>query len=939
MVGNPPSGTVTFLLTDLEGSTRIWEQDPEAMKAAMVRHDELLEKIIAANQGFIFSRMGDGMAASFSTARDAVCAAMEFKNALASHAWATEQPLRARVGLHTDEAVIGADASYSNLPINRCSRLMTAAHGGQVVVSGGTEMLLRGQLPEGIGIVDLGEHRLRDLGRATRIFQLVRPGDSEEFPPLRTLDSFPGNLPAQVSSFVGRQNDVARVKAALEKSRVVTITGVGGVGKTRLGLQVAADVVPGYRDGAWLVELAPVRDSADVVAAVVSAFRAANVAGQLTEDSLIEMLTQKRLLLVLDNCEHVLGPIAGLVSRLERECPGVTVLATSREGMAIEGEQLIALPPLTVAQLDEDIDRLLESDAVNLFVQRAQQVKAGFSLNPGNAGSVVEVCSRLDGVPLAIELAAARVIAMSPIELVARLDRRFQVLAGARRGAVERHATLRAAIDWSYDLLSEAEQRLLARMAVFSGGCTLDAIEEVCSGDTVDTEAIMDLVAGLVARSLVVAEETADGTRYRMLETIRQYSEEHLANWDETAELMMRHARFYAVLCERANENYYGPEQLAWAKRIKLEHDNIRTALNNAVDSENTKLAVQLVASHPVQDKAEGPSGEVVAIPTQPVLKLPGVTDEPGYPLALILTAYDMQAKGDWHAVDELCRQAIEAEERNPASRHGHRIEMDALSLHAQQALAAGEYVEAVATYDRAAELALADRNPGLAGIFLAYGVQCAELGGVAREHTISKGEEAVGLARRSGMAGAIVLTLNALAIALADEHPERARAALRESIDRATTPGQEVSSGLLTASLVAGKLQDWKLALAVAGRSMRLWRFKVALMQSAPSLALCARALAEERPEVAGVLRGASYAAFSQADPARGGTAVTPQANFVLAALREAGELVGAALGDDMRRELRNTGAAMTMDEAVAYALAHIDARLLTGALANING
>ena len=273
MAGNPPSGTVTFLLTDLEGSTRMWEQDPEAMKAAMVRHDEILEKTFAETRGFVFSRMGDGMAAAFATARDAVTAAAAIQQALASEPWRTARPLRARIGLHTDEAVIVDDTGYASLPINRCARLMTAAHGGQTVVSGATEMLMRGQRPDGMELVDLGEHRLRDLGQPTRIFELVGDGAREKFPPLRTLDSFPGNLPAQVSSFIGRKEDVARVARALDTSRVVTVTGVGGVGKTRLALQVAADVLPRYRDGAWLVELASVRDVAGVVGAVAEMFR------------------------------------------------------------------------------------------------------------------------------------------------------------------------------------------------------------------------------------------------------------------------------------------------------------------------------------------------------------------------------------------------------------------------------------------------------------------------------------------------------------------------------------------------------------------------------------------------------------------------------------------------------------------------------------------
>ncbi len=348
MAGNPPSGTVTFLLTDLEGSTRMWEQDPGAMKAAMVRHDELLEKTIAAHRGFVFARMGDGMAASFATARDAVAAAAAFQHALVAEPWGTANSLRARIGLHTDEAVIVDDTGYASLPINRCSRLMTAAHGGQVVVSGATEILLRDQLTEGCELVDLGEHRLRDLGRPIRIFQLTRVGDREEFPPLRTLDSFPGNLPAQVSSFIGRAEEAAKVAAALDNSRVVTVTGVGGVGKTRLAMQVAADTVPRFRDGAWLAELAPVRDPDGVVEAVASAFRLATRSGHSLEDSLVEMLANKQLLLLLDNCEHLVSAVARLVTRIERQCAGVVVLATSREGLAVDGEQLIALPPLNV---------------------------------------------------------------------------------------------------------------------------------------------------------------------------------------------------------------------------------------------------------------------------------------------------------------------------------------------------------------------------------------------------------------------------------------------------------------------------------------------------------------------------------------------------------------------------------------------------------------
>jgi predicted ATPase/class 3 adenylate cyclase len=942
MAGQPPSGTVTFLLTDLEGSTRLWEQGPDAMKAAMVRHDEILEKTIAAHRGHVFNRMGDGMAASFSTARDAVSAAAAIQQTLEAEPWGTAGPLRARVGLHTDEAMIVDDTGYASLPINRCSRLMTAAHGGQVVVSGATEMLMRGQLPDGMELVDLGEHRLRDLGLPTRIFQLARDGERGEFPPLRTLDSFPGNLPAQVSSFIGRESDVARVSKALDTSRVVTVTGVGGVGKTRLALQVAADVLPRYRDGAWLVEFASVRDVAGVVEAVAEVFRLPGRSDESLEDTVLQMLAQKRTLLVLDNCEHVLGAVAGLVSRIERKCRDVVVLATSREGLAIDGEQMLALPPLDAGRPGDDIERLIRADAVNLFAERARQIKADFALNDNNSRAVVDICQRLDGVPLAIELAAARVMALSPAELLRRLDHRFQLLAGGRRSAIERHATLRAAIDWSYDLLEPAEQRLLARMSVFSGGCTLEAIEEICNGDPVERDDVMDLVAGLVARSLVVAEDSDIGTRYRLLETIRQYGEERLANFHETAALRVRHAAFYARFSAHAAEKTYGPEQLVWARHIQLERDNFLTALAHAVDSGDASAAIALVASYPVQSRAESPTGELLVVDVAPVLAMPGAPEQPRYPSALVVAAYRAQAIGDWQRVDELCRQALEAEERLGAS-HGQRIEMETCSLQAQNFLARGAYPEAVSAYARAAELADADDYPGVAAIFLAYKVSCALLGGMAAEEMQSTVEESVALARRSGMPGAIVISLNAMAMTLAESDPnrakavlrDRAKAVLRESVVLASTPGSEVATGFLMASLVATRLGEWKVALALAARTMVLWRWVQTVMAAGPSLGVCARALAEDEPEVAGVLRGAAYAAYRRGSTGQSTPDTAehhPAVNYLLEALREAGEIIATAVGEERRQQLRAQGAAMNLDEAVSYALAHIDPKLLTG-------
>jgi predicted ATPase/class 3 adenylate cyclase len=942
MPGHPPSGTVTFLLTDLEGSTRLWEQNPEAMKVAMARHDELLERTIAAHRGYVFARMGDGMAASFSTARDAVCAASAVQQALVAERWRTERPLRARVGLHTDEATIVDDTGYANLPINRCSRLMTAAHGGQVVASAATEMLLRDQLPDGLELIDLGEHRLRDLGHPTRIFQLTFAGDREDFPALRTLDSFPGNLPAQVSSFIGREADVSRVTRALLSSRVVTITGVGGVGKTRLALQVAAEVLPMYRDGAWMVELAPVRDPDGVAEAVGVVFQTANQ-GASVEGALIEILRHKQLLLVLDNCEHVLGPVADLVTRIERECQAVAILATSREGLAIEGEQLLALPPLTLGDRGDDLTHQLGSDAVSLFVERARRVKADFALTQENSKAVVDVCRRLDGVPLAIELAAARVIALSPNELLRRLDRRFQVLSGGRRGAVERHATLRAAIDWSYELLSAPEQRLLARMAVFPGSYTLEAVEDVCVGDPVERAAVMDLVTGLVARSLVVTENHDVDIRFRLLETIRQYGDERLADWGETNHIVARHARFYAGVLARTAENFYGPEQLVLARRLNVERGNIRAALNNAIDIGDTTLAVRLAADNPnLQTNAATPMGEVLLIPATRVLEMPGAQDVPGYSRVLMLGAWLTLINGLYEEAEKLCQQALDAERRLAHPLPGPRIDVDAWVLKAHTALSIGAYDEAVTAYQLAGDLAKEDGYLGLASVYLAYCVSTAMLGGHTAEELVGTAEEAVTLARRSQMPGADVLSLNAMALTLVDRDRERAGALLDESIDRAATPGAEIPTGLLTACLVACRLRHWDLTLWLGARALYLWRWNNSLLQAATSFAQCARAFADERPEVAGVLQGAAYAAFHAAGSVtsiqREAGATSSGANFVLMGLRETGDIVAAALGKDRAREVRATGAAMNLDEAVDYALRHIDGRQPNRPIASID-
>src|SRR5215470_17646626 len=656
-----PAGTVTFAFTDVEGSTRLWETEPAAMARSLVLHNETLHAAFGHHGGVVFSAMGDGMAVAFSSAAGAVRAALEAQQALLAAPWPAETGvLKVRIGLHTEEAVL-RHGQYVSPPLNRCARLMAAAHGGQTLMSDTTETLVRSQLPDGATLLDLGKHRLRDLAGRMHIFQLVHPDLPGAFPALRTLDAFPGNLPLQVSSFIGRARELRQTAAALGEARVVTLIGVGGVGKTRLALQVAEQVLPRFGDGAWLCELAPIRDAAGVDSAVTAVFSVSARSGQSTRGALVEFLRNKELLLVLDNCEHLLAGAAALAADLERSCPRLVILATSREGLGIDGERLVPVPPFAAPDADADLETITDAEAVRLFAERAVAVKPGFVVTAENAAAVAAVVRRLDGVALAIELAAARVPAMTPAELARRLDRRFAVLAGGRRGAVERHQTLRAAIDWSFQLLTEPEQALLGRLAVFAGGCTLQAAETVCSGEGIDSGAVFELLASLVARSLVVAEESGSQSRYRLLETIRQYGEERLDRAGETERWRARHAAYYAGLPSQVRKDDRNRDQVFWAVRLIAEQDNLLAAWSWAVDTGNVDTAFAILAGFA---PCEVWSSYPLLLPGAAALELPGATEHPGCPLALAVSAVLASFRADVTGAEELCRRAADANAR-----------------------------------------------------------------------------------------------------------------------------------------------------------------------------------------------------------------------------------------------------------------------------------
>ena len=579
-----PSGTVTFLFTDIEGSTRLWDEHPDVMRLALARHDEILRAVIDAHRGFVFSTGGDGVAAAFGRAGDAIATAIEAQRQLGGEPWPAPVRLRVRMGVHTGEAQ-ERDGDYFGPPLNRAARVMAVGHGGQILVSG-----LTAGLVAGVDFWDLGEHRLRDLSGATRLFQVRAEGLPAQFPPLRTVDEVPGNLPVQVTSFVGRDAEVAELVALVGAHRLVTLTGVGGVGKTRLAVQVAAELIPEFPDGVWLVELASVGDPAAVPDAVATALRVMPQAGRSVTESIAEALVGRRLLVVLDNCEHMLDAAADLVESILTRTARVKVIATSREGLRVGAEHLWAVPSL-------DIRGGATSAAVELFVERAQAVVAGFSLEGGaDTTAVTEICRRLDGIALAIELAAARMVSMSALDVRDRLGDRFRLLSGSRRG-LERHQTLRHAVQWSYDLLDDDERTVLGCCSVFADGFDLVAATHVCGGDGLDEYTVLDLLDSLVRKSLVTAGRAGGHARYGLLETIRQFAEDQLAATATIGKVRDRHAGYFADQAIAYWDIWGGPRQRVALDWVDVEFANLRAGFRWATD-EGDLVTATAIAAH-----------------------------------------------------------------------------------------------------------------------------------------------------------------------------------------------------------------------------------------------------------------------------------------------------------------------------------------------------
>ena len=667
------------------------------MRLALERHDSILRSVIEDNLGYVFATGGDGFAVAFGRVGEALATAEAAQAMFRAESWPEGVEIRVRMAVHTGEAS-ERDGDYFGPAVNLTARLMATAHGGQVVCSASTASLA----DPSVRLRSLGEHRLRDLAAAQQVFQV---GD-RSFPPLRSVDVVPTNLPTMRTELIGRTNDVTNLTALLKHERLLTLTGVGGVGKTRLALGVAAAVAPNYADGCWLVDLAPVADGAEVPKALAAAIGAPVSDNQ----GLIDYVSERHMLLVLDNCEHVIGDVSDLIDAVLAEARETDVLATSREPLGLDGEVVRRVSSLAVPKSESNVEDALAAPSVRLFVERAAAVAESFTLDDGTVGPVIEICRHLDGIPLAIELAAARIRSMPPSEVARRLDERFRLLSGGSRRAQERHRTLLATVSWSHDLLSTAERKVFRRLAIFPASFTLDAAEAVVGPEDIDTD-VVGSVLGLVDKSLVQFDP--EEGRYRLLETLRQFAADRLAESGETAATRERHARFFLELVNQQAARFLGAEYFSALTTVVPETDNLRSAALWCIDQARWEELASLCR--------EGLYFAIQAAPVdgitwrQQVLAHRELLDPTVIVEILGELAYlEITGLGDYEGAAAHAEQSISLadEAGTPHSAWGW-----AAVLHVQAMT--GRYEEAISNGERALEIADATEDAGVANIAL----------------------------------------------------------------------------------------------------------------------------------------------------------------------------------------------------------------------------
>lgn len=601
---NAPQGTISFLFTDIVGSSRLWEKFPQLMGAALARHDELIRNAAESNGGHVFKTVGDAFCVAFDAPQHAIMAAVTAQRALIVEDWSAIGELHVRMGIHTGVAEFrGGD--YFGGTLNRAARIEAAAHGGQILLSQVTVDLLEDAHFASATFKSLGNHRLRNLDRPEHLFQATVPGLRDIFPPPKSMEILPNNLPVQSTSFIGRDHEMEEIRHLMERTSLLTLIGTGGTGKTRLALEVGARLINDFSGGVWLIELAPISDPTRIVEVITTALDIREEPDNPLKTTLINSLRDREVLLILDNCEHLLAASSTLAGELLRSCPRLKIIATSRHSLGLAGEQTFPVPPLSM--LDVRIheltgpnvaETLSQFDAVKLFIERATAVRPDFRVTNANAPALAEVCSRLDGIPLAIELAAARVRVLDIDQIAERLNDRFRLLRGGHRNSLPHQQTLQALIDWSHDLLSDQERVVFRRLGAFVGGRTLAALEAVCSGDGIEDYEILDLIQQLIDKSLVTVErDTIGEPRYTMIESVWQYAKEKLEASGEADGIRERHLDYFLKFAEKAAPKLEGAEQKDWLERAFNESLNFRVATEWAIKTGNIEAGLRLLSS------------------------------------------------------------------------------------------------------------------------------------------------------------------------------------------------------------------------------------------------------------------------------------------------------------------------------------------------------
>jgi predicted ATPase/class 3 adenylate cyclase len=830
-----PAGTVTFLFTDIEGSTRMLQAHPVQMGNALARHHELLRQAVELHGGIVFETLGDGVYASFARASDGVRAALEGQQAIQAEDWGDLGAIHVRMALHTGDVEVRGE-HYFGPALFRCARLMAIGHGGQVLLSRATRDLVGDALPSDSAVRSLGLHRLKDLAEPAEVFQLMHPSLPATFPALRSLDALANNLPVNTTRFIGRQREVAAVRERVVAERLVTLTGTGGAGKTRLALQVAADLVDQFSDGVWLVEYGPVADPAMVAQTSAAVLSVREEPGREPLATLVDHVRARELLLLMDSCEHVVAACAQLANTLLRAAPRLHILATSREVLGINGETTWRVPSLSLPPKPPPLpppETLDQYEAIGLFVERARAANTRFRITPQNASAVLEVCTRLDGIPLAIELAAARVRMLSVEQIAARLDDRFRLLTGGSRAALPRQQTLRALVAWSHALLQDSERVLFRRLSVFSGGWTLDAAEAVCAGDGLEAHDILDLTIQLVDKSLIIADEQDGQERYRMLETIREYARECLAEAGEADRVRELHMDFFLGLAERSLPADYDPAVLAMLAR---EQDNVRAALRRAIDTRDADRALRLAGGLWDYWSVRGYYTEGRAWLSE-ILAMPEVASTLSESRARALQTAGHLANCQ---ADYVTASSVLAESRAVAEALGDdRTLAASLHLLGNTASGRGELTRASEYYAQARQL---NRRAGSRGAEILNLLQMAdvalELDDIDQARTL--GLETVGASRERGQRWGIARGMYVLGrVALADHDLAGARRLLEQSLEiQVALPDQQGRIRSLSAlARVARGMGDPETARHRYAESLRVARESFQLLEIARSL------------------------------------------------------------------------------------------------------